>query len=112
MVEGSIIRQYRYYGDGHASNYPPGLTKKQLTDDNIFSGLGSISQLGIQGRPGTVIYLNGQTFPIVLGETGIYEIDLQNYGQIYSIQFGTAELENYALNKDRLLIDFIYKGGL
>lgn len=112
MVEGSIIRQYRYYGDGNKANYPEGLTKKQLTEDNIFSGLGAISQLGIQGRPGTVIYLNGQTFPIVLGETGIYEIDLQNYGQIYSIQFGNEELSNYAPNKDRLLIDFIYKGGL
>jgi hypothetical protein len=42
--------------------------------------LGSISQLGIQGRPGTSFYLNGSTLPIVLGETGIYEIDLQNYG--------------------------------
>ncbi len=112
MVEGAIIRQFRYYGDEDKRNNPSGLTAKQLTETNIFSGLGAISQLGIQGRPGTVFYLNGQTFPIVLGETGIYEIDLQEYGQIFSIRFGTEELHNYAPNKDRLLIDFIYRGGL
>lgn len=112
MLEGALIQQYRYYGDNDSRNAPKGLTAKQLNESNIFSGLGSISQLGIQGRPGTSFYLNGSTLPIVLGETGIYEIDLQNYGQIFSIRFDTKELHNYAPNRDRLLIDFIYKGGL
>ena len=112
MVEGSIMKQFRYYGDGNELNYPKNLTKDRLVKDNIFSSEGSIIQMGIQGRPGTTFYLNGQSFPIVLGETGIYEIDLQNYGQIISIQFSGEELDNYAKNKDRLLIDIICKGGL
>lgn len=111
-VEGSIMKQFRYYGDGNELNYPKDLTYKRLTEENLFGGESSISQMGIQGRPGTTFYLNGQTFPIVLGETGIYEIDLQNYGFIHTIQFSPEELNNYAKNKDRLLIDIICKGGL
>ena len=111
MVEGSIIRQFRFYGDGNANNYPKDLTATELTTGNIFNGLGSISQLGIQGRPGTTFYLNGQLFPIVLGPTGIYEVDLKNSGQIYSIRFGKDFFKDYQAG-ERLLIDFVYKGGL
>ena len=41
----------------------------------------------------------------------IYEIDLQNYGQIYSIRFTAESLNEYSLGKDRLLIDIIYEGS-
>jgi hypothetical protein len=52
------------------------LSKEELVYQNIFTGHSSITQLGIQGQPNTTLFLNGQDFPIVLGETGIYEIDL------------------------------------
>lgn len=106
-----IIKQFRYYGDGDNRNFPVGLTKDILIYENIFDGL-SISQLGIQGRPNTILYLNNsdRDFPIVIGETGIYEIDLQNYGQIHSIQFHEDSLSEYTIGRDRLLIDIIYEG--
>jgi hypothetical protein len=66
--------------------------------------------LGIQGRPGTMMFLNGQEYPIVIGETGIFEIDLQNYGQIFSIRFTAESLDDYQEFDDRLLIDIIYEG--
>jgi hypothetical protein len=66
--------------------------------------------LGIQGRPGTMMFLNGQEYPIVIGETGIFEIDLQNYGQIFSIRFTGDSLDDYQEHDDRLLIDIIYEG--
>ena len=106
-----LIRQFRYYGDGDARNYPITLNKNDLVYNNIFAGYGSITQLGIQGRPNTTVFLNGQDFPIVIGETGIYEIDLQNYGQIYSIRFTSESLSEYSIGKDRLLIDIIYEGS-
>lgn len=105
-----LIRQFRYYGDNDSRNYPEGLSMDQLVYNNIFGGLSSITQLGIQGRPGTMMFLNGQEYPIVIGETGIFEIDLQNYGQIFSIRFTGDSLDDYQEHDDRLLIDIIYEG--
>lgn len=105
------IKQFRFYGENHPSNYPEGLGTKELVNNNIFAQYGSITQMGIQGRPGTVLYLNNSTYPIVVGETGIYEIDLENYGQIYSIRFSGDSLKAYDNGNDRLLIDIIFEGA-
>lgn len=105
-----LIRQFRYYGEKDSRNYPADLNSEQLSFLNIFDGLSSITQLGIQGRPGTTMFLNGQEYPIIIGETGIFEIDLQNYGQIISIRFTEESLASYQKHDDRLLIDIIYEG--
>ena len=49
---------------------------------------------------------------IFIGETGIYEIDLEGYGQIFSIQFDGPSLEWYDNEGkgDRLLIDIVFEG--
>lgn len=103
------IKQFRYYGDGHASNYPANLTKAKLVNTNIFGEYSSITQLGIQGREGTTFYLNKSTYPIIIGETGIYEIDLENYGYITGIRFSESSLKAYDTGSDRLLIDIIFE---
>lgn len=108
------IKQIRFYGDKNEKNFPEGLMIEDLSFGNILKGYGPITQLGIQGRPGTAFYLNSggeNFFPITLGETGIYEIDLENYGQIYSINFFKKSLEDYYDNTGYgLLIDFIFEG--
>ena len=58
----------------------------------------------------------------MIGETGIYEINLENLGRIYSIQFIKEDLEKFydtvnqeeEINKNRILIvDIIYeKAGI
>lgn len=58
----------------------------------------------------------------MIGETGIYEINLENLGRIYSIQFVQEDLEKFYdavnqekdVNKNRILIvDIIYeKAGI
>ena len=107
------IKQIRFYGDGNDKNYPKDLaTIENLAFKNVLKGFGPITQLGIQGQPGTAFYLNSggeNFFPIVLGETGIYEIDLKNYGQIYAINFFKTSLGKYD-NEHGLLIDFIFEG--
>lgn len=107
------IKQFRYYGDGDSRNYPSNMTTSNLTHNNIFAGYGAISQMGIQARPGTIMYLNNSIYPITIGETGIYEIDLADYGQIYDIRFAAASLLPYseAGGTDRLLIDIVYEGS-
>lgn len=40
---------------------------------------GQIIAFGIQATPGTKFYLNGRAeYPIIIGATGIYELDLRN----------------------------------
>lgn len=108
------IKQIRYYGDGNSNNYPQGLTANILTTGDVFSfaNCTSIVKLGIQGRPNTKFYLSNEDYyPIILGETGIYEIDLEGRGTISILKFvNDAAFGEYASNKDRLLIDIIYEG--
>lgn len=83
-----------------------------LTKGNIFQNHSGISKLGIQCRPNTHFTLNDSQYEIVVGETGIYEIDLEGYGIIKSIQFNAKDLEVYNQPEvtDRLLIDIVYSG--
>ena len=117
------IMQFRYYGKGDARNYPIiGSSTlsyyNKLVSGNIFDGYGTISKIGIQCRPGIHFYLNGSIYPIEIGETGIYELDLEGYGQILSIRFaesnadiGLVGIDTFdGSNADRLLIDIVYEG--
>lgn len=108
------IFQFRYYGSSSESNYPA-LSNYYgiLTQGNIFKDYGAVSKLGIQGKPGTRFYLNNSAHPITIGETGIYELDLENVGRINSIRFDYRDLEYYeqGLLGERLLIDIVYEGA-
>ena len=92
---------YNYYG--------------ALVSGNIFKNYGAVSKLGIQGEPGLKFYLNNSDFPIMIGETGIYELDLENIGRITAIRFDANDLNNIYTEPDnltrRLLIDIVYEGA-
>ena len=107
------IKQFRYGGDGAKNNNPQDLSIEKLVNGNIFTGYGSISQLGIQAKKGTMVFLNNSIYPIVIGDTGIYEIDLQGFGHIYSISFAKAQMEEFNAqgSTSSLLIDIIYEGA-
>ena len=104
------IEQFRFYQDNDNRNHPKDLTINTLTSGNIFSGYASITQLGIQGRPGTKIFLTDDfKYPIIIGQTGIFEISLpQNAVGITTIHFDETHLNEYA--DSPLLIDIIYEG--
>ena len=108
------ITQFRYYKAGHPNNYPNYADYAlQLTDRNIFGSYPSISHLGIQGPPGLVFYLNNSTSPLMIGKTGIYELDLEGIGRIFAIRFGEGSLNELVSKNDdaRLIIDIVYDGG-
>lgn len=119
------IRQFRFYGmpikdsngnitnEHTKANYPENLDWERLHNGNIFSDYSAITKLGIQGRPGASFWLNDGQYPIYIGETGIYEIDLEGYGQIFKIQFDSATLDWYNGDGkgDRLLIDIVFEGS-
>ena len=113
------IKQFRFYGtkDRASMNYPAYSSATAyltaLTSGNIFQDYGSISKMGIQCRPNTRFRLNDSQYEIVVGETGIYEIDLEGYGTIFKIQFNADDLRIYDQPgvTDRLLVDIVYEGA-
>lgn len=110
------IKQFRYYDANNSQNYPSDFGAKyygMLTAGNIFDGHGDISHLGIQAMPGTKFYLNDSPLPIMIGSTGIYELELEGLGHIYKIKFDANSLDLYegVTNTNRILIDIVYEGS-
>jgi hypothetical protein len=107
------IRQFRYYGETDNRNYPSNeVAWNTLVGGNIFRGYGAITHLGIQALPGTKFYLNGGNHGIIIGDTGIYELELERLGCITGIRFDEKSLKLIQENKDVILIDIVYEGAV
>lgn len=108
------IMQFRYYDEGNSNNQPEGLRLDQLVDykDGVFSKYTPFTQLGIQSLPGTRFYLNGNDIegPIIIGTTGIYELELEGISKINSLRFEEKSLKLIRDNPNGyLIIDVIYE---
>ena len=103
------ITQFRYKANNSEENYPATLLQDELCYGNIFKKYGPVSQLGIQGPPGLRFYLNNSSHPIMFGNTGIYELDLENIGRVVAIRFIKEDIEEL-LKENKLLIDIVYEG--
>ena len=98
--------QFRYYGDKHEKNYLT--TTSGLLDGTTFESYYPIIQLGIQSLPGTHFYLNNSNTSIIIGSTGIYELDIEGYTDITKLNFDNNSLENISNNGNAyLIIDII-----
>lgn len=121
-----FIRQIRYYGPGDKRNQPQGLAQSELTSGSIFNTTPTILQLGIQSFPGMKFSVNGADGPVIIGSTGIYELNVDGISQINSIRFDTTEVSrignpkvnvnnpNEAIRQTNglyLIIDYIYEEG-
>lgn len=106
------VRQFRYYGDKNPNNYPTSLTYYALHSGNIFQNLGVVTHLGVQALPGTSFYLNNSAHPIVVGSTGIYELNLEGLSQISAIKFAKKSLDMVdGSSGSQLIIDVLYEGA-
>lgn len=109
------IGQIRYYGPNNSSstqkaNYPSDLTRNSLRYGNIFNSVYPIVQLGVQTMPGVKFYVNNHTTPIIIGATGIYELDVDGLSNITDIQFDNTSLTMIDNNPNAyLIIDYIYE---
>lgn len=102
------IMQFRYYAEGNSKNQPKTISKAKLATGSIFANYLPITQLGIQALPGTKFYLNNSITPIIIGSTGIYELDLEGLSEITNLSFEGLSVE--AINKNNnayLIIDVI-----
>lgn len=102
------IKQFYFKADSDASNRPEA-TKEEYVDGSIFSGVFPISQLGIQGLPGTKFYLNGNINPIIIGASGIYDLDIKNGARVTDLGFAPASMERInESDSGYLIVDVLY----
>lgn len=106
------IMQFRYYDENHNNNQPENLKLSQLVNGEVFSKYLPFTQLGIQSLPGTRFYLNDNIEgPVILGSTGIYELELEGISKINSLKFDSKSLNLIKNNPNGyLIIDVIYEG--
>jgi len=104
------IKQLRYYNDSSDKNNPPGLTKKELVTGRAFDRYLPIVQLGIQALPGTKFYINDAMNSIIVGYTGIYELDSNLVYSIRRLSFDSTSMNLIDDNDNGyLLVDMIYE---
>lgn len=105
------VKQFRFYGEDTDAlkNYPTEVNIASLKNGSVFKPYLPILQLGVQALPGTKFYLNDAVEPIIIGHTGIYELDLDIETQISGLQFNSKSLEIISNNENAyLIVDIIY----
>lgn len=106
------IQQFRYYTNKHVNNQPTNISYQNLVSGSIFSNYLPITQLGVQGLPGMKFYLNNSREGIIIGNTGIYELDLQGQAEITALSFDAASVNAVRNNENGyLIVDIIYDNG-
>ena len=119
------VKQFRYYNDKSSEvseskrNQPTTLdgtttliTSEHYANGDVFGKHFPVTQLGIQALPGAKFYLNEAVDPVIIGATGIYELDLTNGIQISKISFAHDSMENIKNNDNAfLIVDIIYDDG-
>ena len=108
------VIQVRYYGEGNKKNFPYEDMETGLLSGDIFTSYLPIHQLGIQGMPGTEFYLNGAANGVIVGNTGIYELNVENLVEITGLKFSKRTLDNINEAKNGtqyIIIDLLYEDG-
>jgi len=68
--------------------------------------------LGVRALPGTQFYINGGTNPVIVGFTGLFEIDLTDGGSITELKFDRKSIDAIELNDSAyLVVDMLGIGG-
>lgn len=108
------VAQVRYYKDNDPKNQPNGTTgvsAAKLRSGSVFSSYMPAKQIGIQTVPGVKFYLNGATDPIIIGNTGIYELNVENLAEITSLNFDYTSLKmlNDSPSTTYIIVDILYE---
>ena len=107
------VKQFRYYSEPNHElnmNNPSNMALDNLVSGEIFGFYMPIYKIGIQALPGTKFYLNGTTNPIIIGHTGIFEMELNERTEIISLTFDTKSIVAIQNNPSAyLIVDIIYE---
>ena len=100
------------YCHANSNKNTPGVTADNLISGAAFSNLGPLSQLGVRALPGTEFYINGGVTPIIVGFTGLFEIDLSDGGTITGLKFSEKSIQAIEANDSAyLIVDMLGIGG-
>ena len=111
MAQASF-KQFIYCNDLSDHTYPSGLTATQLVNGTAFTQFLPAFQLGVQAPPGTKFYINNNNVPVIVGYTGLFDLDLTSLGSITSLTFDSASINRIKNNDGAILIvDIAYLGG-
>ena len=106
------MAQLRFYSQTKkgANLNTPYNNPKSYCEPTCFAKYAPIKQLGIQALPGTRFYINNSTEPIIIGASGIYELDLRDTNAIISaLHFSYASMERIEKSENgHLIIDLVY----
>lgn len=109
-----LVKQFRYYNNNSEKNQPSDLQSSALINGDVFAQYAPIVQLGVQGLPGTKFEVNASPEPILIGSTGIYELDLHDKATISSLRFAADSVKTiqngFDNNTSFLIVDIIYEG--
>lgn len=113
------IAQFRYYGESNENNYTsirngemPSKNNLKIRGSDLFNKCYPIVQLGIQTLPGTEVYINECDFPMIIGSTGILDLELDTTVQITGLAFSEQTLDRIASTAGGyILIDILYEGS-
>ena len=104
------VAQFRFYNNGDVRNYPSGIVAKDFVKGRVFRDCYPIIQLGIQTLPGIEFHLNDGITPIVVGYTGIYELELDDVSDITNLTFNAKSMNLLNQNPSSyLIVDIIYE---
>lgn len=102
--------QYRYTAN---DIWPEDLTPGKLVSGDAFAEKVPIYQLGIQALPGTKFHLNESEDPVIIGATGIYELDLHEKSTISALRFDPGSIktiiDSLSIGAGYLIVDIVYE---
>lgn len=105
------VKQFRFYKQGDTKNYPATVSMADLVSGRVFRDCVPITDLGIQGLPGTKFYLNGSVDPVIIGHSGIYQLNLNGSVRISGLSFDARSIQSIADNSQGyLIVDIVYEG--
>ncbi len=108
------MAQFRYYSKDNPNNsYPSTDGEKSYTvfcGDVAFRAYAPIHQFGIQTLPGTKLFINQSQNPIIVGGTGVFEVDCDaTTATINSFRIDQKSMETIdKLINGYLIIDIVY----
>ena len=101
------VSQIRWFGEGNELNYPTNITLEKLRYGTAFPRTYPIIRFSVQALPGTKIFINSGPAPIIIGSTGIYELDVEGLTNISSISFDMDSLQIIGRTNTPIIIDYI-----
>lgn len=109
----SIEPGKQYFQEVSIVNYPSTLTRDSLVTGDAFRNYFPIRKIGIQSLPGTRFRFNANLDWIMIGATGLYELDLlDSSASIVDLKFDRNSLTSIHENQNAyLIIDILYEEG-